>query len=209
MFGRLILTTSLWCREQTSGTCSALVLGSGRAVGRVQGQVEFERIDTRFPQDTKITRLGILSDQRFYLLRCDRSILSAQCPASIHHPVHLEQSGFDRDIRIEATSARGDDICGERRIGGQPVLLAEQFSIGFHSQVGARNVVSVRLAWYRCTASRREHARGDGHLAPVALDKLWIGRSQVGPTGVGGVVPHRTWSTMKVFGARELLPEQC
>ena len=108
-----------------SGNSSALVLGSGWAVGRAQSQVEFEHIDTRFTQDTKITRLGILSDQRFYLLRCDRGILSAWCPASIHHPVHLEQGGFDRDIRIEATSARRDDICGERRIGGQPVLLAE------------------------------------------------------------------------------------
>src|SRR5258708_38551525 len=116
MFGRLILTTSLLSREQMSGNSSALVLGSGWAVGRAQSQVEFEHIDTRFTQDTKITRLGILSDQRFYLLRCDRGILSAWCPASIHHPVHLEQGGFDRDIRIEATSTRRDRS-EERRVG--------------------------------------------------------------------------------------------
>src|SRR5260221_3786070 len=159
-----------------------LVLGRRRAKSRVKSEVGFEHIDTWLPQDTKITPLGMLSDQRFYPRSRDMCVLSAWCLASLHHPVHLEQGRFYRDIRIEATPARRDNIGGERRAGGQPVLLAEQFGIVFNSQVGARDIVGVRLARYRRTASRRRRAGCDGHLATVALDKLRIGRSQVGPT---------------------------
>src|SRR5258708_14558754 len=148
----------------------------------------------------------MLSDQRFYPRNRDVCVLSAWCLASLHHPVHLQQGRFYRDIRIEATPARRDNIGGERRAGGQPVLLAEQFGIVFNSQVGARDIVGVWLARYRRTASRRRRAGCDGHLATVALDKLRIGRSQVGPTGIGGVVPHRPWSTIKVFGGGDTRP---
>src|SRR5258708_17222162 len=112
----------------------ALVLGRRRAKSRVKSQVEFEHIDTRLPQDTKITPLGMLSDQRFYPRNRDVCVLSAWCLASLHHPVHLEQGRFYRDIRIEATPARRDNIGEGRGGGGGPHLLVAEFPRGFSSQ---------------------------------------------------------------------------
>src|SRR5258708_37190874 len=109
----------------------ALVLGRRRAKSRVKSQVEFEHIDTRLPQDTKITPLGMLSDQRFYPRNRDVCVLSAWCLASLHHPVHLEQGRFYRDIRIEATPARRDIIGGGARSAGPRAFPLADFGAVF------------------------------------------------------------------------------
>src|SRR5258708_33995404 len=139
-----------------------LVLGRRRAKSRVKSQVEFEHIDTRLPQDTKITSLGMLSDQRFYPRNRDVCVLSAWCLASLHHPVHLEQGRFYRDIRIEATPARRDNIGGGRRGGGHPLPLAGQVGIVFYSQVGGRGKVGGGRSPFPPTASRRRGGGGSG-----------------------------------------------
>src|SRR5258708_25345831 len=133
----------------------ALVLGRRRAKSRVKSQVEFEHIDTRLPQDTKITPLGMLSDQRFYPRNRDVCVLSAWCLASLHHPVHLEQGRFYRDIRIEATPARRDNIGGDGRGGGQPLLPLGKLGLHFYSHVGAREILEVRPSPQPRTASSK------------------------------------------------------